>query len=113
MEDNKSTLVSEPAAYDSTSYVMPRSSLISMLSSVGIDDIPMAIRYLVDKLVAAQKKETVDQSAHIWDNYELSAEIIAMAPAKRKSIYGDYDAELTEILEEKYKYMIKRHFIRV
>ena len=67
MEDNKSTIVSEPsAAYDSTSYVMPRSSLI-------------------------------------WDNYELSAEIIAMAPAKRKSIYGDYDAELTEILEEKYK----------
>ena len=66
MEDNKSTIVSEPsAAYDSTSYVMPRSSLI-------------------------------------WDNYELSAEIIAMAPAKRKSIYGDYDAELTEILEEKY-----------
>ena len=83
MEDNKSTLVSEPAAYDSTSYVMPRSSLISMLSSVGIDDIPMAIRYLVDKLAAAQKKETVDQSAHIWDNYELYAEIIAMAPAKR------------------------------
>ena len=104
MEDNKSTIVSEPsAAYDSTSYVMPRSSLISMLSSVGIEDIPMAIRYLVDKLAAAQRKETVDKSAHIWDDYELSAEIIAMAPAKRKSIYGDYDAELTEILEEKYK----------
>ena len=104
MEDNKSTIVSEPvAAYDSTSYVMPRSSLISMLSSVGIEDIPMAIRYLVDKLAAAQKKEIVDKTSHIWDNYELSAEIIAMAPAKRKSIYGDYDAELTEILEEKYK----------
>lgn len=103
MEENKSTIVSEPAAaYDTTSYVMPRSSLISMLSSVGIEDIPMAIRYLVDKLAAAQRKETADKSAHIWDNYELSAEIIAMAPAKRKSIFGDYEAELTEILEEKY-----------
>ena len=100
MEDNKSTIVGEPAAYDSTSYVMPRNSLISMLSSVGIDDIPMAIRYLVDKLAAAQKKETEDKSVHIWDNYELSPEIIAMAPVKRKNIYGDYDAELTEILEE-------------
>ena len=104
MEDNKSMIVGEPtaAAYDSTSYVMPRSSLISMLSSVGIEDIPMAIRYLVDKLAAARKKEIVDKSSHIWDNYELSAEIIAMAPAKRKSIFGDYEAELTEILEEKY-----------
>ena len=104
MEDNKSMIVGEPtaAAYDSTSYVMPRSSLISMLSSVGIEDIPMAIRYLVDKLAAARKKEIVDKSSHIWDNYELSAEIIAMAPTKRKSIFGDYEAELTEILEEKY-----------
>lgn len=91
MEDNKSTIVSEPsAAYDSTSYVMPRSSLISMLSSVGIEDIPMAIRYLVDKLAAAQRKETVDKSVHIWDDYELSAEIIAMAPAKRKS-FAEFD----------------------
>ena len=41
-------------------------------------------------------------SAHIWDNYQLSAEVVAMAPVKRKAIYGDYDSELTEILEEKY-----------
>ena len=102
MEDNNLTTVSESTAYESTSYVMPRNSLISILSTVGIEDIPVAIRYLVDKLAATKKKETVDKSSHIWDNYELSAEIIAMAPAKRKSIYGDYDAELTEILEEKY-----------
>lgn len=105
MEEDKLNIVSEPAvtANNTSSYVMPRSGLISMLSSVGIEDIPMAIRYLVDKLAAAQKKESVDKSAHIWDNYELSAEIIAMAPAKRKNIYGDYDAELVEILEEKYR----------
>ena len=37
------------------------------------------------------------------DDYQLSAEVIAMVPAKRKSIYGDYDAELVDVLEEKYR----------
>ena len=63
----------------------------------------MAIKYLVDKLATIRKQEVVDTSSHVWDNYKLSAEVIAMAPAKRKSIYGDYDVELTDVLEEKYK----------
>ena len=54
----------------------------------------MAVKYLVDKLAAIRKQETVDASSHVWDDYQLSAEVIAMAPAKRKSIYGDYDADI-------------------
>ena len=37
------------------------------------------------------------------DDYQLSAEVIAMAPAKRKDIYGDYEADLIDVLEEKYR----------
>lgn len=40
---------------------------------------------------------------HSWDNYELSPEILAIAPQRRDIAYGDYKAELTEILEKKYK----------
>ena len=38
----------------------------------------------------------------IWHDYQLSAEVIAMAPAQHKNIYGDYKEELAEQLEEKY-----------
>lgn len=38
-----------------------------------------------------------------WDNYQLSPEVIAMAPSERKEVYGDYGANVTEILEEKYR----------
>lgn len=38
-----------------------------------------------------------------WNNYQLSPEVIAMAPSERKEVYGDYDEKLTEILEEKYR----------
>jgi hypothetical protein len=30
--------------------------------------------------------------------------VISMAPAERKEIYGNYKSELTDILEEKYKW---------
>jgi hypothetical protein len=43
------------------------------------------------------------KASHSWDNYELSPEILAIAPKKRRSVYGDYKAELSDILEEKYK----------
>lgn len=104
MENNDILKASEPiAAYsESSSYTMPN-SLLSMLSTVSIDDIPMAIKYLVDKLSSARKKEQVDSGVHIWDDYQLSAEVVAMAPAQRKSIYGDYKEEYVELLEEKYK----------
>ena len=44
-----------------------------------------------------------DMEENAWDNYQLSAEVIAMAPQKRKKVYGDYDAELMSVLEEKNK----------
>ena len=78
-------------------------NLFSMLSSISIDDIPAAVKFLVDKLATAKKKRATTQSTHTWDNYKLSKEVISMAPAERKEIYGDYKSELTDILEEKYK----------
>ena len=97
--------VSEPitALPESSTYTMSRNSLLSMLSTVRVEDIPMAIKYLVDKLSSARKKEVPDNTAHIWDGYQLSAEVIAMAPDQRKSIYGDYKEEISELLEEKYR----------
>ena len=63
----------------------------------------MAVKYLVDKLAVIRKQDADDSSSHIWDGYQLSPEVKAMAPAERKSIYGDYDGELIDILEEKYR----------
>lgn len=105
MEDKETHMASEPiAAYsENSTYTMPRNRLLSVLSTVSIDDIPMAIKYLVDKLSSARKKEEVDSSIHIWDDYQLSTEVIAMAPARRKNIYGDYKETLSDLLEEKYK----------
>jgi len=106
MEGKKSNVVNEPLLappYNDPTYIIPRNGLLSMLSSVSIEDIPMAIKYLVDKLATIRKQETVDHSSHVWDDYHLSAEVIAMAPAERKNIYGDYDADLTDLLEEKYR----------
>ena len=51
----------------------------------------------------ARKNDVSDNTAHIWDGYQLSAEVIAMAPGQRKSIYGDYKEEIAELLEEKYR----------
>jgi hypothetical protein len=97
--------VSEPitALPESSTYTMSRNSLLSMLSTVRVEDIPMAIKYLVDKLSSARKNDVSDNTAHIWDGYQLSAEVIAMAPGQRKSIYGDYKEEIAELLEEKYR----------
>ena len=49
------------------------------------------------------EQEEYDKIIHSWDNYQLSEEVISMAPKKRKKVYGDYNTELTLILEEKYK----------
>ena len=100
MEGNKADIVSEPVLAPDTSYTIPRNGLLSMLSSVSIEDIPMAIKYLVDKLATVRKYEAVDTSSHVWDDYQLSAEVIAMAPAKRKNIYGDYADELIDVLRD-------------
>ena len=42
-----------------------------------------------------------DKETHMAS--ELSAEVIAMAPAHRKNIYGDYKEVLSDLLEEKYR----------
>lgn len=100
-------MVSEPIMTPSlqmdSSFNGSNNNLFSMLSTISIDDIPVAVKYLVDKLATAKKKKATTQSTHTWDNYKLSKEVISMAPAERKEIYGDYKSELTDILEEKYK----------
>jgi len=98
-------MASEPIVTfsENTTYFIPRSSLLSMLSKVSIDDIPMAIKFLVDKLSSVRKKEDTEIVAHIWDNYQLSPEVIAMSPPQRKNIYGDYKELLEEQLDEKYR----------
>ena len=106
MEQEKYDKVSEPivAPYpDTVGYTIPRSGLQKLLSSIQIEDIPLDVKYLVDKLASANPKKETVVTTHSWDNYQLSAEVIAMAPQKRKKVYGDYDAELTSILEEKYR----------
>lgn len=50
-----------------------------------------------------ESPKMVNESTHIWDKYTLSAEVISMAPSERKDIYGNYESELTYILEDKYK----------
>lgn len=42
-----------------------------------------------------------DKETHMVS--DLSNEVIAMAPARRKNIYGDYKETLSDLLEEKYK----------
>lgn len=56
---------------------------------------------LVRMALATERKSL--EASHLWDDYELSPEILAMAPEKRQSVYSDYKAELSNILEEKYK----------
>jgi len=53
--------------------------------------------------MALSSEEKVCTTSHSWDNYELSPEILAIAPKKRRGVYEDYKAELSDILEEKYR----------
>lgn len=55
---------------------------------------------LVKMALSSEKK--VRTTSHSWDNYELSPEILAMAPKRRHCVSGNYKAELSDILEEKY-----------
>ena len=48
-------------------------------------------------------KKNVQRKPHSWDNYELSQEMLAMMPKKRRNVFSDYKEELSEILEEKYR----------
>ena len=51
----------------------------------------------------AQKLKNKAAGNPAWMDYQLSPEILAMAPRDRKPIYGDYKEELATILEEEYR----------
>ena len=51
----------------------------------------------------AQKLKNKASGNPAWMDYQLSPEILAMAPRDRKPIYGDYKEELATILEEEYR----------
>ena len=53
--------------------------------------------------IALSADTKASEASHSWDDYELSPEILAIAPKTRRSVYGDYKAEMAEILEEKYR----------
>ena len=50
---------------------------------------------------ALQNRHQQPRSA--WSDYRLSEEIEMLAPRVRKPVYGDYEAELSTVLEEKYR----------
>ena len=62
--------------------------------------------HVADEAVGVASR-MADNGVHVWDDYHLSAEVVAMAPAQRKSIYGDYKEKFSELLEEKYRMIIK------
>ena len=56
----------------------------------------------MQQLVAQYARKIRTKSATNAD-YQLSPEILGMAPRERKPIYGDYKEELATILEEEYR----------
>ena len=42
--------------------------------------------------MAFSAKRKAHTTPHSWDNYELSPEILAMAPKERHNVYGDYES---------------------
>ena len=84
---------------------LPRERLFAVLSKVSKGDIPIAIKYLVDKL--ASMSDTVTSAPpvkkHAWDDYQLSPEILSIIPKERKHHCDDYKESLADILTEKYR----------
>ena len=74
------------------------------------DDVDLAewmqqqIEAILLKMALDSEREEPTKS-HWWDDYELSPEILAIAPKKRRNVYsdGDYKTQLSNILDEKYK----------
>ncbi len=81
---------------------VPRSRLSAYLSEVSKEDIPWAVNFLVSQLVIVP--ETIQPHRnHIWEDYKLSPEIEALSSFERTKLPADYDAVLTEQIEEKYR----------
>ncbi len=77
--------------------------LTSVLTEVSREDIPWAIRFLVDKLVDEKPRNAEATESHVWDSYQLSPEILAMMPPVRQRMAREYKESLTNIVEKKYK----------
>lgn len=76
---------------------------VNMGSDIDITEwLQQQIEAILIRMAYTSEKKGHTKS-HSWDNYELSPEILAMAPKKRRNVYGDYKSELTELLEEKYR----------
>ena len=43
--------------------------------------------------MALSAKRNAHTTPHFWDNYELSPEILAMAPKTRHNVFGDFKEE--------------------
>lgn len=105
METNDNNKVRDAASisYSNPSTFLRGENLYNTLSKVSIQDIPSAIKFLVDKLALTHHTEVEESIPHVWDKYQLSSEVKAMAPEQRKNIYGDYDEMITSIMEEEHK----------
>lgn len=106
MEENDH-VVNDPITFplhQDKSHPFGGNQLIHVLENIGIQDIPKAIQFLENRLIVHQKKENlIPTQKHSWDTYELSQEILNMAPQVRKDIYGDYKTMMQNILTEKYQ----------
>lgn len=107
MEQINDNFASEPVAvrYDSSIVSLPQDNLFSVLSQVSDSDIPVAIKYLVDKLAKKNRTVSTVQSVqrHVWEDYKLSPEVLSLIPKERKTLPDNYKSLLSDILEEKYK----------
>lgn len=99
-------IASEPisAPYPSPNpFQLSGDKLLSVLESVGIQDIPIAIKYLANRLITSQHHDQATHKKHSWDSYKLSEEVLEMSPKERKDIYGDYKSMMESIMQEEYK----------
>lgn len=105
METNDKNEVRDAASlpYSNPSTMLRGEKLYNTLAKVSIQDIPSAIKFLVDKLALSHHAEVKENTPHVWDNYQLSSEVKSMAPEQRKDIYGDYDDMIASIMEEEHK----------
>ncbi len=64
-------------------------------------------RWLAERLLESAKAKSVaneqEVQSHVWDNYQLSPEIIEMTLKNRKMVSNDIEKSLLTAIEEKYK----------
>lgn len=64
-------------------------------------------RWLAERLLESANAKSVankqEGQSHVWDNYQLSSEIIDMTLKNRKRVSSDIEKSLLTAMEEKYK----------